>query len=134
MRLYTRTLPKGRRFWHGTSGDWDETTEQLAPRIWVSDSYSVAAHFARRGNSSRPRVALYRATEPIPNLLTITSKDVWSFIEDEYALDVDCTEDMIASVEHLGYNGWWVPNNYPDGDDIYLIQHGFEHIRTEALG
>lgn len=116
----TMTLPAGQVLYHGTSVlDFDETCESLQGPSWVTTSLAVASRFARR-NGSCPRVISYTLVEAL-ELPVILSRQDMQDLADEHNIELSGVDAMRESVADAGLPGWVIPYNYPDGDDILIV-------------
>jgi hypothetical protein len=135
--MKTTTLKAGTLLYHGTDcDDFDEVNDRLTGPAWLSTAAAVALHFAKRsgGWGGTKRVMTYRLTEDV-ELPEILSERARRDFAEEHNIDLTGVEEMRDSVERAGIPGWVVPNNYPDGDDILLVDTGvLEHVRTEFAG
>lgn len=116
----TRSLPIGTDLFHGTS-----TKGFLIPRgpAFFSDTYSVARTFARWRKNGKPRVLQFEVTEEIPRLILIESKEDFETLAQERGLEsTQALEGLIEMVCNARYDGWIIPNNYPDGADIMICE------------
>lgn len=116
-----RSLPAGTDLYHGTSSPKDF----LIPNgpAFFSDNYSVAKHFVTWHRGRNPRVLRFEATEEIPSLALIESKADFDALSEEIGFDpVMDTQGRVDLVRTAGYDGWIIPNNYPDGADIMILE------------
>lgn len=116
------TLKRGTHVYHGTSGEWNETEEELVGPAWVSTSSYVADEFKNWHSGPHERVLTFEVIEDV-DLLEISDKEDFDQILEYFG-----TEDYREVAEHLPYNGWIIPTNYPNGDDI-MLQTPSRHLR-----
>lgn len=115
-----RSLPAGTELFHGTS-----EKGFLIPRgpAFFGDTYSVARNFTSWHRGEHPRVLRFEVTEEIPRLALIESQADFDRLAEEAGLELDHgTESRIDLVCSHGFDGWIIPNNYPDGADIMLCE------------
>jgi len=118
----TYTLPAGTLVYHGTAVPVD--FEELDDPAWVSTSKSVADQFKGWHGDDNPRVLTYRTRQDLNLTLIQSPEDL-----NELVLDLGLDPDPL-DVDDLRYefcastntDGWIIPNNYPDGDDILLCR------------
>lgn len=120
--MNTVKLLKGTLVYHGTDNDdFDEQEDGLDGPAWVSRSYSVAEKFGSRNSwGGTKRVITYVLGEDVELPEIQSARAMQQFAED-HGLDMSGTEDLVQSVLDSGIDGWVIPNNYPDGDDILLV-------------
>lgn len=125
------TLPAGTLVYHGTdSTDFDECDDDLEGPGWVSQARSVAARFAQRGRQPSARVVVFRLLEAV-TLPRIDSPRAMQAFAEEHDLQLNGVEEIRDSVERAGLPGWILPSNYPDGDDILLVDtRVLEYVET----
>jgi len=120
MSTEIRALPAGTDLYHGTSSP----KSFLIPRgpAFFSDTYSVAKNFVSWHRGRNPRVLRFEVTEEIPRLVLIESKADFDALAEEKGVEsaVD-TQSRVDLVRYAGYDGWIIPNNYPDGADIMIL-------------
>lgn len=118
----TRTLAAGTRMFHGTDGadppDWFGFA-------WFSDDPRVARVFAGADGT----IYEYVLTDDVDLLLLTSADEIVDSISKISGLDPDDIESMASSeladeVCSAGYDGWIIPKNYPEGDDILLCDPG----------
>lgn len=110
-----QTLPRGHKLYHGTNASFDPDDDDLIAPAWFSSSQSVARHFARGG-----AIREYVLTAPIVLPVITSRSDRARFFETFDIADAGA-EDMADDMGRSGLPGWIIPNNYPDGDDILLV-------------
>jgi hypothetical protein len=118
------TIKKGTIVYHGTSARGFETLEGPA---WVTTSISVADVFVWRYTGPSPRVLMFQTTKPVKLMLIESQRDLFDAIIETGADPVsEMSEIAEAFADHFGttYDGWIIPDNYPDGDDILLVDPG----------
>lgn len=130
------TLKAGTLLYHGTDcDDFEEKADSLDGPAWLTSSRSVAERFASRsgGWGGQKRVLVYRLTEDV-ELPEILSSRGMQELADEHNLDLNGVEAMRESVANAQLPGWIIPNNYPDGDDILLVNSGsLDYVETLSL-
>lgn len=117
----TRSLPVGTDLFHGTSVKGFKIPRGPA---FFSDTYGVAKNFVNwhRGGK-KPRVMRFEVTDEIPKLALIESKEDLEQIAEDLGGEVrEDTQSRIDLVRMAGFDGWIIPNNYPDGADIMLLE------------
>lgn len=120
------TIPAGTHFFHGTSSPFfDERADDLDAPAWVSDSYHTARNFVtwhdyEEAEDPHFRVIFYKTTAPLTLLLFENRSDIEEF-EDITGLDLAGTIEFAEGVCDLGFDGWHIPHNYPDGGSDTLI-------------
>lgn len=115
-----RSLPVGTEIFHGTSAKGF-----LTPRgpAFFGDTYSVAKNFTSWHRGEHPRVLRFEVTQEIPRLALIETKEDFDRLAEDLGLeDRGDTESRVEMVCGAGYDGWIIPNNYPDGADIMLCE------------
>lgn len=130
------TLPAGTVLYHGTSDpDFDEVEDSFRGPAWVTDSPEVARRFAKRNEFSdpRPRVLEFVLEEDL-ELRLIRGRADMVELEETHGISFAGVEDMRDTVEASGIPGWFIPNNYPEGADILIVDTTpLRHVKTEAL-
>jgi hypothetical protein len=119
-------LKAGTVVYHGTDcDDFDEAEDGLDGPAWVSSSKAVADWFLknRAGWGGRKRIISYVLAEDL-ELYEITSSRAMQDLAAEFDLDLNGVEAIRESVERAGLPGWIIPNNYPNGDDILIVDTG----------
>jgi hypothetical protein len=121
MRLPTRKLDRGALLYHGTSAPADFAFPD-GP-AWFSDARAVADEFQSRHawSPSRPRTLVFSVSES-PELLLVNSRADFDAFEDEHE---ELPNDPVESAEvvcRAGYDGWIIPDNYPEGADIMICR------------
>lgn len=139
-RMPRLTLEKGTTVYHGTS-ILDEFYELAAP-AWVTTSESVAVWFAKRwsrGSDTVPRVMKFKTTRSV-KLIRIDDKQDWEDFVTSLAFDESEGDPWnVASTAEGEYgnqfDGWIIPQNYPDGDDILLFNPAdvLEYVGEEIV-
>ncbi len=119
MRLPTQKLARGARLYHGTSVDEDFSIPN-GP-AWFSDAEDVAEYFQTWHTGPRPRILPFWVSDS-PKLLLVHSDADFRAFEDEHDEELSgCgSGEMAEIVCRAGYDGWIIPNNYPEGADIML--------------
>lgn len=129
-------LPAGTLLYHGTDNDnFAEAGDALDGPAWLSNTEAVARHFASRtfrwGGTAR--VVVYRLTESILLPAAHSNHELGELAE-EFQLNLCGVEGMRDSMQSSGLPGWWIPANYPDGDDILLTHTNLlEYVETRPL-
>jgi hypothetical protein len=123
----TRAIPAGAILYHGTSSP--EKFRRPSGPAFFSDSESVARYFATwreggGGKKGRPRILRYEVVHEISHLALIESTMAFDDFSERvgYGGDPESTEERVDMVCSAGFDGWIIPNNYPDGADIMLCQ------------
>lgn len=114
-----RSLPAGTELFHGTS-----TKGFLVPRgpAFFSDTYSVAKYFTDWHQGKHKRILRLEVTDEIPKLALIESKEDFDNLAEEFGVEAEDNESRIDLVRMAGFDGWIIPNNYPDGADILILE------------
>jgi hypothetical protein len=133
----TTTLKAGTVLYHGTAEpDFEEADDDLDGPAWLTDSPAVAERFARRnasGPDSRPRVLSYTLEVDV-ELHLIRSKADTTALEEEHGISFFGVEEMRDTVVNSGIPGWVIPNNYPEGADILIVDTGvLRYMKTTVL-
>ncbi len=123
--MRTTYIARGMDLFHGTNSE--TIYEFPEPPAWFSSSFSVAKYFANfHVQDGKPRVHLFRVRRRIPKLLLIEKAGQYEDLMEKMVEETgERTEDPRDLARHLcrkGYNGWIIPDNYTDGDDIVLCQ------------
>jgi hypothetical protein len=130
------TLPAGTVLFHGTDNDdFDESNDRLEGPAWVSTSKSVAAHFASRsgGWGGVKRVISYTLADAL-SLPEITSRADMLELSEEHDICLGGAEEIRESFQASELPGWIIPNNYPDGDDILIVDTSLlDYVGVELL-
>lgn len=130
MRQRTMVLPAGTLLFHGTA--WSFDPDEICSPCWFSRSIDVARHFAARTDGEKARVLRYRTTAAI-DLPLIRGRSEFDRFCERHDIRPYSAEDMADGVSRAGLAGWLIPDNYPDGDDILLVDVStltFEHEET----
>ncbi len=131
----TYRLPAGTLLYHGTDADFDERRETLHGPLWVSDSESVAEQFSSRNGQDGPsRVITFETADDL-HLWHITGRDTFDEFEEHTGFDMCGSSGEMAEAvcDHLGLDGWIIPNNYMDGADIMLCSDRvLRHVGTST--
>lgn len=117
------TIKAGTILYHGTDcDDFAEEFDGLNGPAWLSSSKDVARHFATRsgGWGGQKRIIAYKLAADV-RLPEITSPRQMQMFAEEHGICLLGVEEMRESVEEAGIPGWVIPNNYPNGDDILLV-------------
>jgi hypothetical protein len=117
----TATIEAGEILFHGTSSD-SEFEIPNGPAFF-GDTFSVARNFSTwHEEGGDPRVLRFEVDKDIPNLALIESGKDFDRIAESLGLEPSGeTQDRIDMVRDAGFDGWIIPNNYPDGGDILLF-------------
>ena len=109
-------ISAGTILYHGTSGE-DDFIYPDGP-AWFSDSEKVDMNFASEFQGGpNPRVFKYEVTSPLKLVLINTSEDMKKlseFFDSEYS-PRELAERMCDK-----FDGWHIPNNYPEGSDTLI--------------
>lgn len=130
-------LQAGMLVYHGTDcDDFNEDEDSLDGPAWVSSSRAVAEFFVtnRAGWGGQRRLITYVLACDV-ELYEVRSRDDMQRLAEKFNLLLDGTEEIRESVRESGIEGWIIPNNYPDGDDILIADPGcvLEYQATEEL-
>lgn len=134
------------RLYHGTSAEFDERAEALITPAWFTEKPRTARWFVNwhgepealpygKKLASTARIIEFRVASPI-RLLLIPDKPTIDEIRDEYLGGAWDTESLSDWVCQQGYDGWFIPNNYPDemAADIMLCStDGLQYVNTEPV-
>lgn len=126
-----RRLLEGDIVFHGTSSEarfeeeGDGTPEGPA---WVSEGLGVAKWFESWMDGPVPRVIAYRVYREPQLFLWVTNEDLEEALEADDLNDWNPNE-LADEICALGYDGWIIPDNYPDGADI-LLCNPEEHLEV----
>jgi hypothetical protein len=116
-------LRKGDILYHGTSVEERFEDEQGTPDgpAWFSDSVEVAEHFKSWWEHPHPRVLAYRVIEEPKLVVWWSIQDIEDWFEQERGIESpESPHDMADELCAAGYDGWIIPENYPEGADILL--------------
>lgn len=121
--------------YHGTSSkeSFEDDGETPDGPAWFSDGRAVAERFSTWHPGPNPRVIAYRVIDE-PNLKIITyDGDMIDLVGEDRFYDGLEVEDLIDAVQDAGYDGWFMPENYPEGADIMILYPSdfLEVIRRE---
>lgn len=122
--MNTLKLPAGTVLYHGTDcDDFDEENDSLNGPAWVTSSRSVAERFASRsgGWGGRKRIIEYVLAVDVDLPEIVSMRDMAAFTQ-EHGISLGGVEEMRDSIADSGLPGWIIPGNYPDGDDILLVE------------
>ena len=127
------TLRKGTLVYHGTDNDdFDEEYASLDGPAWVSTSEAVARNFVlnRSGWGGVKRIITYELGEDV-SLPVIRSQRAMAQFAEDNGISLNGVEEIRDSLLRSELPGWWIPNNYPDGDDILLKDTSIlDHVKT----
>lgn len=131
------TLKAGTVVYHGTAEDFNEEEERLDGPLWVSDARAVAEHFALRnadnGAEGEPRILELRLCKDI-QLPLISSQAAMRDFAEQHGISLFGVEEMRDTVSQSGIAGWVVLKNYPEGDDILVVDADvFELVNVEPV-
>lgn len=115
----SRSLPVGTEIFHGTSQKGFKIPRGPA---FFSDTYSVAKYFVTWHKGKYKRILRLEVKEEIPKLALIESKEDFDKLAEEFGIEAESTEDRIDLIRMAGFDGWIIPNNYPDGGDIMILE------------
>lgn len=120
--MRTTLLPAGLILYHGTDNDdFDPSEDNLEGPAWLTSSFEVAKKFASRTRcGGRSRVFQYVLGDGL-EVPDIRSSADMAKLAAKYNLDLSGTEEIRDSVADSGLSGWVIPQNYPDGDDILIV-------------
>lgn len=128
------TLKAGMQLFHGTDNDdFEEAEDRLNGPAWLSDSKAVAQYFATRsgGWGGTKRIITYTLAEDVKLHHIRSGREMLNFSE-EHNIDTGGVEEMRESVEDAGIPGWVISSNYPEGDDILIVDTGvLDYVQTE---
>jgi len=130
MRQSTVAVPAGTLLYHGTG--WSFDPDEIMAPCWFSRSIDVARHFCRRSDGGTSRILAYRTDTEIVLPLIRGQKRFDAFCE-RHDIRPYSAEDMADGISRAGLAGWVIPDNYPDGDDILLVDVStltFDHEET----
>jgi GNAT superfamily N-acetyltransferase len=116
----TVLLKKGTILYHGTAEAFPAS--QLETPAWFSTSRSVAEHFQswHGGDEGKFRLLEFKVIKPI-RLPRIDGKEDLDRLEEMFGLESSYgVEQILDTLPQSGLQGWIIPHNYPDGDDIML--------------
>jgi hypothetical protein len=129
----TFLLKKGTILYHGTSQQFPAS--DISTPAWFTTSESVADHFKDwHGGEEAPRVLVYKVIKPI-RLPQIDGKEDLDKLFHMFGAGGEFygAEDMVDFISDSGLPGWYIPHNYPDGDDILLVDSGnLEALRDDS--
>lgn len=130
----TYELRAGTIVYHGTNMDFDES--YLSSPVWVSRSMEVAKYFATwHEGDGEPRIAKYTLTRDM-KLCLIGGKHDLESLSEYYGVETGDPESMADSFSRImsDFDGWIIPTNYPNGDDIMLSDTShLEYVETKTL-
>jgi hypothetical protein len=121
LELETHILDVGTKVYHGTGApDFDG---HPWPPYWVTDSKIVAEYFAKGHayEDAKPTVYELKVTRSLN--LAVLDRNAFDDIEDRYGVTFDGPEDgddFIRVLRQLGFDGWYIGDNYPEGSDIMI--------------
>lgn len=120
-------IAKGTELYHGTNSE--TIFEFPEPPAWFTTSWEVAKYFSEyHSQEGKPRIHLFRAQRRIQKILLIEQTEEWKRLMEEMKEETgDPSEDPRDLARRLcqqGLNGWIIPDNYPNGDDIMLCRPG----------
>lgn len=116
-------ISHGTELYHGTNSE--TVYEFPEPPAWFTTSWEVAKYFSTfHCQEGKPRIHLFRARQRIPKLLRIdTAKqfdDLMAVMKEKTGDLSEDPRDLARSLCNKGFNGWIIPDNYSNGDDIML--------------
>ena len=114
-----RSLPVGTDLYHGTSSKGFRIPRGPA---FFSDTRSVATYFTTWHEGKHKRILRFEVQYEIPNLALIESKRDFDDLAEEAGMEARGTEELVDLIRVSGFDGWIVPNNYPDGADIMILE------------
>ena len=130
MQKYT--LPAGTYLYHGLTAEYIDPDDFEAP-LWVSTAQEVAEWF-RSGRTDHLKQYKEYSSDEIDLYLFKTTQDIdlWAIYSrnelDDFSNYFDVyvagnrydIEEVTDVLLNLGFDGWYIPNNYSNGDDILL--------------
>lgn len=128
-----QVIPEGAVLFHGTSAA--EAFDVPDGPAWFSESRSVAERFSPRYQGPKPRVLEYRVARPARLVVLRSSKEFAEFLdsldgeEGGYRSSTDAAQIVCESGR---FDGWIVPNNYPDGSDILICEPDAHLMRVRS--
>ena len=122
LDVYSTTLPVGTRLYHGTAYEIPfEFEDDLEGPMWFSTAMAVADRFAAWRGYLQRRLLFRLVAEPY--LLYVEDGNTFHEIAEYLAIPLyDSVEDLLEVTERAGFDGWIIPDNYPEGDDIMLLE------------
>lgn len=80
------------------------------------------------------RIISYVLARDLELYAVYSRKDLQRLAE-KFELELDSSEDIRQSVRNSGIEGWIIPKNYPDGDDVLISDPGYvlEYQATDDL-
>ncbi len=116
FRIYR--MPAKTTVYHGTSASF--SPYDIESPCWVSTSKAVAKWFVAYDSGNEKRIIEYITTRTL-RLLYVESRNTFKDIEDRFGFDMsNDPRSMAQSVCQLGYDGWYIEDNYIEGDDTLL--------------
>jgi len=86
---------------------------------------------ARRSLGGSKRVVTYKVATDI-QLPVISSARAMQAFAEEHGIRLTGVEDMRDTADQSGIPGWIIPNNYPEGDDILLVDtSALDYVTSE---
>lgn len=131
MRFASLKVKKGEPVFHGTASDTIFTS--LKGPAWVAKARDVAEHFARiRGGRSSSkhgggcnRILEFKAIKDLKLILIRGRKDWFKLLdflgEDQQYYSPSSTAYKALDRLSQKYDGWIIPTNYVNGDDLLLF-------------
>lgn len=126
-------LKKGTTVYHGTCAAFDESSEDLIAPFWVSTSESVAENFStwHAPGNDQTRVIEYKVKKSVRLALIESKEDMKRLLDKYQAYD---SRELAEMMYDDGKDGWIIPWNYPDGDDIMLADPSIlEYVATSPI-
>ena len=122
----------GKILYHGTSSFEDFEHDGYGTPdgpAWFSDGIEVAEYFKSWGSGPRPRILKYRVVAR-PNLFKF--RDMKAIAKriglprEEYVFECNLENYepgfFVEKICSIGYDGWIIPDNYPEGADIVICE------------
>lgn len=119
-----RSLPVGTVLFHGTASK--EKFRIPKGPAFFSDAFSVGRYFATWHEGPKPRVIRLEVSDEVPRLALIEAKEDFDRLAESQGLDSapEDTESRVDLICGAVFDGWIIPNNYPEGADIMLCEPG----------
>lgn len=116
LDLPIRELPEGIELFHGTWGR--SSFKTINGPAWFSDSFGVAERFAARYRD--PKVLRFTVRKSVPRLVEIGDFEEFIRSVDRSPRSEFDMRRFAKKICNGRFDGWVVPNYYPDGADIML--------------
>jgi hypothetical protein len=123
---------RGKILYHGTCASEDFEHEDYGTPTgpaWFSDGIEVAEYFKSWGSGPRPRILIYRVVRQ-PNLFKFRNMKALAELicldEEDYVSEENLENYepgyFVEKICAIGYDGWIIPDNYPEGADIMICE------------